>query len=112
MNQVTLVRSNFYHYQNIYLNEASVSKIKWSSQTVLNALVWDLQLKQNTVEANVIWSNTYMPPTFELLRISERSRRLKEDAKKTPDMFPSYFLRWVEFLYKLLFLSFLSTSLE
>ena len=55
----------------------------------------DLQLKQNTVEANVIWSHTYMPPTFELLRISERSRRLKEDAKKTSDMFPSYFLRWV-----------------
>ena len=53
----------------------------------------DLQLKQNTVEANVIWSHTYMPPTFELLRISERSRRLKEDAKKTSDMFPSYFLR-------------------
>ena len=53
----------------------------------------DLQLKQNTVEANVIWSHTYMPPSFELLRISERSRRLKEDAKKTSDMFPSYFLR-------------------
>ena len=55
----------------------------------------DLQLKQNTIEANVIWSHTYMPPTFELLRISERSRRLKENANKTPDMFPSYFLRWV-----------------
>merc|ERR1711997_1253773 len=53
----------------------------------------DLQLKQNTIEANVIWSHTYMPPTFELLRISERSRRLKENANKTPDMFPSYFLR-------------------
>lgn len=53
----------------------------------------ELQLAKATNEVNVIWSNTYMPPTYELLRISEKSRRHKEDTGKSPEEFPSYFLR-------------------
>ena len=48
----------------------------------------DLQFKPETLEANFVWSHTYMPPTFELLRMSEKSRRLKKDK----DHFSDYFL--------------------
>ena len=50
----------------------------------------DLQLHQSTYEANFIWSNTYMPPTFELLRMSEKSKRQK--LGKSEFEFPSYFM--------------------
>lgn len=53
----------------------------------------DLQLEPKTVEANFVWSNTYMPPTFGLLRMSEKSRKSKEEAGKGHADFPSYFLR-------------------
>ena len=46
-------------------------------------------MKQNTVEANVIWSHTYMPPTFELLRMSEKSKRIKLGREEHE--FPAYF---------------------
>ena len=46
----------------------------------------------NTIsEANFVWSSTYMPPTFPLLRISEKERRLKEDRERDFQDFPAYF---------------------
>ena len=56
-----------------------------------NYIAEDLQLRNVTNEANFVWSHTYMPPTFKLLRISDRSRRRKE--KLNENDFPSYFLR-------------------
>lgn len=53
----------------------------------------DLQLDAKTTEANFVWSNTYMPPTYGLLRMSEKSRKSKEESGKSPTDFPSYFLR-------------------
>ena len=49
----------------------------------------DLQLSKGSYEANFIWSNTYMPPTFELLRMSEKSKRIKLGREEHE--FPAYF---------------------
>ena len=55
-----------------------------------NYVAQSLQFQNSTQEVNIVWSNTYMPPTYKLLRISERSRILKKNRKA--DEFPSYFL--------------------
>ena len=55
-----------------------------------NYVAQSLQFQNSTQEVNIVWSNTYMPPTYKLLRISERSRILKKNRKV--DEFPSYFL--------------------
>ena len=52
----------------------------------------DLHFSSSTQEANFIWSHTYMPPTFQMLRQSERSKLRKKNRNRTDQDFPSYYL--------------------
>ena len=58
----------------------------------------DLQFSSSTQEANFIWTHTYMPPTFQMLRQSERSKLRKKNRRLTDQDFPSYYLH-TKFFY-------------
>ena len=59
----------------------------------VNYIGQTLETKADVSEVNFVWSHTYMPPTFELLRISEKSKKYKEIRQITESEFPSYYIK-------------------
>ena len=57
----------------------------------VNYISNELEFSGAVTEANFVWSNTYMPPTFPLLRMSPKELRLKEDKERSYTDFPAYF---------------------